>query len=542
MKFREMRIGVRLGLSYGLILLLLVTLTLVGNNSMGKIQKNMDYMLNVSGVKMSLANDMLNSMAVISREMRTIMMLNNNAAKTESYKRIEGARVKYRNAFDKLKKMENTNEGKTLLAKLEDTIENTLPVNNRIIELGLANKTTEAIQLLINDSMPGMTIIDRTLEEIVKLEEEQNKLYFAEAMKAHQNALAQMLLIGAIAIILGVLVSIFITRSITRPLNEVVGLAEHIAARDLTVKVSPDNSRNEVSALIESFRKMTEYLREEIRQIMEGVNVLASAAAEISASTTQFASSATETAAAVSETTATMEEVRQTAQVSSQKANYVSDIAQKAVQVSQAGRKSVDDTVDRMIRIREQMESIAESIVRLSEQSQAIGEIISAVDDLAEQSNLLAVNASIEAAKAGDQGKGFAVVAQEIKSLAEQSKQATAQVRTILNDIQKATSAAVMATEQGAKTVDAGMKQSAEAGESIRAMAQTITEAAQAVTQIAATAQQQLIGMEQASLAMDNIREASAFSVEGAKQLESAARDLGELGQKLKQLVERYKV
>src|SRR4030067_173625 len=109
-----------------------------------------------------------------------------------------------------------------------------------------------------------------------------------------------------------------------------------------------------------------------------------------------------------------------------------------------------------MHRIQEQMESIAQSIVRLSEQGQAIGEIIATVNDLAEQSNMLAVNAAIEAAKAGEQGKGFAVVAQEVKSLAEQSKQATAQVRTILGDIQKATSGAVMATEQGSKAGETG--------------------------------------------------------------------------------------
>jgi methyl-accepting chemotaxis protein len=123
------------------------------------------------------------------------------------------------------------------------------------------------------------------------------------------------------------------------------------------------------------------------------------------------------------------------------------------------GKQSVQASIEAMHRIQEHMASIAESIVRLSEQGQTIGEIIATVNDLAEQSNLLAVNAAIEAAKAGEQGKGFAVVAQEVKSLAEQSKQATAQVRTILNDIQTAMSAAVMATEQGSKAVDAGVKQ-----------------------------------------------------------------------------------
>lgn len=283
-------------------------------------------------------------------------------------------------------------------------------------------------------------------------------------------------------------------------------------------------------------------ISEGINAIRETAGTLASASAEILATTTQVASGAAETATAVSETTTTVEEVKQTAQVSSQKANYVAESAQKAAQVSQAGKKAVNETIDGMHQIREQMESIAESIVRLSEQSQAIAGIIDTVNDFADQSNLLAVNAAIEAAKAGEQGKGFGVVAQEVKSLAVQSKQATAQVRAILNDIQKATSAAVMAIEQGSKAVAAGVKQSTDAGESIRVLTESIAEAAQAATQIAASSQQQLVGMDQVALAMENIKQASTQNVASTRQTETAAQSLHELGQKLKQLVERYKV
>ena len=269
------------------------------------------------------------------------------------------------------------------------------------------------------------------------------------------------------------------------------------------------------------------------RQLRESITQLSSSSSEILATTTQVAAGAAETATAVSETTATIEEVKQTAQMASQKAKYVSDSAQKVAQVSQSGRKSVDDTIQGMQRIQEQMESIAGSIVRLSEQSQAIGEIIATVNDLAEQSNVLAVNAAIEAARAGEQGKGFAVVAQEVKSLAEQSKQATTQVRSILGDIQKATSAAVLATEQGNKAVEAGVKQTGETGESIRLLAESIHEAAQAATQIAASSQQQMVGMDQVALAMENIKQASVQNVAGTKQAEVAAQGLHELGHKL---------
>ena len=201
---------------------------------------------------------------------------------------------------------------------------------------------------------------------------------------------------------------------------------EKIATGDLIVDFQPRSDRD---VLAKAFLTMRDQLRRIIEETRDSVNVLSSSAQQIVATTTQVASSAVETAAAVTQTTTTVEEVKQTAQLSAQKAKLVSDNAQKAAQVSQTGKKSAEESIEGMKRIREQMESIAESIVRLSEQGQSIGEIVLTVNDLAEQSNLLAVNASIEAAKAGEYGRGFAVVAQEVRSLAEQSKQASAQIR-----------------------------------------------------------------------------------------------------------------
>ncbi len=277
------------------------------------------------------------------------------------------------------------------------------------------------------------------------------------------------------------------------------------------------------------------------RQLREATAQLASSSAELSAAASQLASGATETATAISETTTTAEEVRQTALVASQKAGNVSENAQKAVKIAQSGKKAVDDLIEGMRHVRERVESIAESIVRLSEQGQVIGEIIVTVNDIADQSNLLAVNAAIEAAKAGEQGRGFVVVAQEIKSLAEQSKQATTRVRTILGDIQKGTSAAVMATEQGNKAVEASMGQSATAEETIRVLADSITEAAQVATQIAVSSQQQLVGMGQVASAMENIKQASTESVSSTQQTQSTAQNLHNLSEKLLRIVERPK-
>jgi len=431
----------------------------------------------------------------------------------------------------------------------------------------------------------GKNVMDQIRKTIDEMTSEENTLLTKrsdEAQASARNATLTIVFGTLAAFIVLALAGFVITRNIANPLKEISATAERIAAGDLSVTVSITTDReDEVGILAQTFARMTDSLKgmagvagkiaagdlrvkvqpqsdkdvlgnafasmvENLRRltadVTEGVNVLGSSASEIVAATTQLAASASESAAAVSETTTTVEEVRQTAQVASQKAKNVSDSAQKAAQSSQNGRKSTEDVGAGMNRIRQQMEAIAASMVRLSEQSQAIGQIMASVEDLAAQSNLLAVNAAIEAAKAGEHGKGFGVVAQEVKSLAEQSRQATNQVRTILGDIQKATTTAVMATEQGGKAVEAGTRQTEVAGESIQALAGSVTEAAQAAIQIAASSQQQLVGVDQVAGAMESIKQASAQNVAGAKQLETAARNLNELGQRLKQMVQRYQV
>jgi methyl-accepting chemotaxis protein len=320
-------------------------------------------------------------------------------------------------------------------------------------------------------------------------------------------------------------------------LREVANTAKKVATGNLAVIVSAKSDRD---VLGNALSTMVEGLREITREIIEGVAVIASATGEIVASTAQVASGATETASSITETTSSAEEVKQTAQFSAEKTRAVADIVRQNVQFADGGRKALGQTMETMAHIQVQVESIAQSLVRLSEQSQTISEIIASVNDIAEQSNLLAVNAAIEAAKAGEQGKGFAVVAQEVKILAEQSKEATAQVRTILNDIVKATNSAIIATEQGTKAVEVGMIQTREAGESIRQMAESSEKVAQSVLQVSASNQQQFAGIDQITLAMEDIRRASDQNVIGLKQVELTAHSLHDLGQRLKQTVGKY--
>lgn len=421
-------------------------------------------------------------------------------------------------------------------------------ITNRSDEIGmLAVAFSEMIDSLTASAEVASRISDGDLDVEVKVKSEKDLM--GNALAGMVNSLKEMAVV-ANQISTGDLSMAFEPKSekdvmgnallkmVTR-LSELAEIANQIALGNLLVNVDPksheDVMGNALEMMINSLRNIT-------ADIIEGVNVIASASSEIMASTAQVASSATETATSINETSASVEEVKQSSLLANEKVKIVSEATQNTVVISENGINAVEESIYGMSRIQEQVESIAQSLIRLSEQSQAIGEIIASVNDLAEQSNLLAVNAAIEAAKAGDQGKGFAVVAQEVKILAEQSKEATSQVRSILNDIMKATNSAVMATEQGSKAVELGVVQSKEAGETIRQMAEHIETAAQSALQIQVASQQQMTGMDQIAIAMDNIRKASEQNVTGTREVESTVQNLHDLGQRLKNTVARFKI
>ena len=317
-----------------------------------------------------------------------------------------------------------------------------------------------------------------------------------------------------------------------RTVTEYGAVAAQVGRGDLTARV-PVEGEGELAALGTNLNRLIEGLAALVSQIRTAAEEIATATTEILAATTQQAAGTAEEVAAVQETSSTVGEVKQTAQVVAQKAKAVAESAQRSAQVAQDGRKAVEESVTGTQQAKTQMEGIAARILALSEQAQAIGEITATVSDLAEQSNLLAVNAAIEAAKAGEAGKGFAVVAVEVKSLAEQSKQAAAQVRGILSEIQRATQAAVMAAEQGVKASETGVGVATRAGEAIRLLAERLADSSQAAQQILAAAQQEVAGMDQVALAMQNIQQASTQAMASTRQVERAAQDLTELAHRL---------
>lgn len=540
----NIRVGMRLGLGFGIILIFLIGIIVVSLNSMEFTREDLERIVKVNNVRVEMANGMIDQVREVSIAIRDVCLLNDSEKAQKVIADIDEIRKKYDEYLVKYEEqpVKAVPEILEKIASIKAIALVSRELNNEVVNLAVAGKVSEATDLMRNEASPKVRQWIELVDELVHLTENRSIFRYNEAKEAQDEAYKFILILGIMATVLTLVIAITLTMGITVPLDLCIVAAKKIANKDLTGDLSAQKDRgDELGIMTQSFSGMVGTLREQIREISDGVNVLASSSNEILVSTSQLASGAVESATSISETMTTVEEVRQAARLSSEKAKTVSDSAQRVVQVSQNGRNAVDNTVATMQHIRDQMEAIAQTILQLSEQSQAIGGIIATVTDLADQSNLLAVNAAIEAAKAGEQGRGFVVVAQEIKSLAEQSKQATTQIRAILTEVQKTTNVAVLATEQGTKAVEGGVKQSAQTGEAVKILAESSIEASQVATQIVASSQQQVVGMDQIGVAMTNINQAGVQNASAMKQAEVAAKNLNELGQKLRKIVDQFK-
>ncbi|HZQ78981.1 MAG TPA: methyl-accepting chemotaxis protein [Acidimicrobiia bacterium] len=314
-----------------------------------------------------------------------------------------------------------------------------------------------------------------------------------------------------------------------------------VAGGDLTARIGADGD-GDVNRLYENLNSMVADLATISGAVRRRATEIGQASSGVLAAVSQHASTANQQSAAIAEIATTVSEVRMTAEQTAARAAEVATLAQSSVQAGDNGLTTVRAVVDGMTEIRATLDRLATTIGDLSEQAGQINEIIATVADLADQSNLLALNASIEAARAGEQGRGFAVVAAEVRSLADQSKEATAAVRTILGEIQRATNAVVVATEAGARTADERSGQAEAAGGVIAELTGVIHQAAQAAQVIAVSAHEQRVGMDQVALAMNEIRDSSTAYAEGSGALQQSAAELDAVAGALRDLAARYRV
>ncbi len=368
------------------------------------------------------------------------------------------------------------------------------------------------------------------------------KLYNAHALSRVATAILLQVIAGLGAAIVGVAISMLISAQIADPLAACAHAAHEIAKGNLRIEPLEISSGDELGMLQKAFNDMLAGLRDISLQTRSVCDSLTAAAAQILASTQEQAAGIKQQAAAVQQITSTVEEISTSGKQVAERARQVAGTAEAVAASGSAGLQAVCEVSVGMEAIREQAETVAENVITLSERTQAVGEIIATVNDIAEQSNLVALNAAIEAADAREQGRRFSVVANEIKNLADQAKEATAQVRGILEQTQKGINTSVMLTEEALKRVEVGRDRTSVSEQVIRQMASNIQDSLHAFQQIVGATNQQQIGLEQVTQALHEIRHASQQNAVTTGQLEKSSVELSQIGVQLSKALEKYRL
>lgn len=541
--FADLKTASKLRLSFGIIIFFLLIVTLVGAYVIVNLQLAMNSLLTEEFTHAKQITTVKAEMNAIRGITFKVMLVQDRAQQAVDEKELnERLQVVYGNLNDLKQHLAGSETHTKSIHELDAQVHGWHEARKtQVLPMMASGDQIQLLSVLLGDQTTRIEAIRALADQLNKDLEDEVVRVVRESNWSTITALVIFASVSLLVFIVAAIVTSMLTRSLAQPLTQLTTAAARIANFDLLVDVPISEGKDEIAVLVRTFKIMLDNLGAMSTNIGSGVNVLAASSNEILASIQQVAAGAAETASALTETTTTVEEVRQTAQVSNEKAKNVSRSAQRASELGGTGSKTMQELGAGMHRIQGQMNAISESIARLSEQSHSIGAIIASVEDITEQSNILAVNASIEAAKAGEHGKGFAVVAQEVRSLAEQSREATKQVRQILSEIQKGVTSSGMVTEQGSRAVLEGIQQSQDALQAVQALLASVEESSHAALQITTSSQQQLVGMEQIAIAMESIRDASTQNVAATRQVEEATRSLSSVGSTLRELIAKYR-
>lgn len=414
----------------------------------------------------------------------------------------------------------------------------------RTYNLAMQGKLEESKQNATTDAGPKFKIVDEKLNRLIDIQGEIGLELKKQADNDYNTLRATAITATVVAIIAAIGLGLILANIIAKPLMHGVSLAEAIAAGDMTHKVDASalQREDEIGQLMKSLDKMTGNLTLVINNITQASNQIASAAEELSSTSEQMSrgmqqqtTQSSQIASAMEEMSATVLEVAKNSQSAASSANEASTTAQK-------GGEVVSKTVEGMQKIAATVRESARTIGELGKSSDQIGEIVAVIDDIADQTNLLALNAAIEAARAGEQGRGFAVVADEVRKLAERTTKATKEIAQMIKSIQKETVGAVAAMEAGTKEVSEGVNLASQAGESLTLIVDAVHKVNDMIRQIATASEQQSTAAEQISKGIEEIASVTKETAAGSNQTAAASHELSRQATELQGMVGQFKI
>ncbi|WP_313328057.1 HAMP domain-containing methyl-accepting chemotaxis protein [Stutzerimonas balearica] len=362
-----------------------------------------------------------------------------------------------------------------------------------------------------------------------------------ETMRSQRsNVYLLLALIGGLAIVIGALAALTITRMIVGPLRDTVAQAERVAAGDLSHSQASAR-RDEVGQLQNAMHRMNESLRNLIGRIGGGVSQIAAAAEQLSAVTAQTSAGVQTQREETDQVATAMNEMAATVQEVARNAEQASLAARQADQQARQGDRVVRDAIGQIGTLSSEVEHSAQAIEALNEQSGRIGSVLEVIRAVAEQTNLLALNAAIEAARAGEQGRGFAVVADEVRALARRTHDSTEEIEGLIGSLQQVAGQAVEQMQTSRDLTQRTVALANEAGTALGRITDSVSTIEQMNQQIAAAAEQQSSVAENISESVTRVRDIGEQSASGSEQTASASAELARLGIELQELVRQFR-
>jgi methyl-accepting chemotaxis protein len=441
---------------------------------------------------------------------------------------------------------------------IDQAVETVLPLKDAItsaednarIDFIVANAKTYKTQLdelasNLENRPDAVAASEETLQETARsmvdkaIELQEGQLQLME--EEYTLAVMELVAITAAAIVAGTLIAWFMIRSITGPINQTVEVANRVASGDLTVQIN-SNRGDEFGNLLAAFSTMVTSLRELIKEIDTGSSSIASSSEELSAVTKETRQGVSDQQDQTDQVATAMNEMVATVNEVAKSAESAFNAAQNASQKSGDGEAAVNETLSFVTDLNTEIGNVMTQLRGLQSDTQNIATVLDVIKSVAEQTNLLALNAAIEAARAGEQGRGFAVVADEVRSLAQRTQTSASEIETLITNLVTSAESSVTTMEGGTRLAEQTQERAESAGGTIREMAEAVEDIRQYNSQIATAAEQQASVAEDINQNVTRIRDVGEQSAASTEQVSGASEELARLADGLSSQVSRFKI
>ncbi|WP_372241320.1 methyl-accepting chemotaxis protein [Pseudomonas sp. BCA17] len=536
-----MRIGLRASLSFGVLAGLLVIVGMFALGQMATLRQNAQVIEASWMPSIENIHDSASLIASIRLEALRLATTDESRIRDNSKALITRQRSELQTLLDHHKSLLSGDEERDMLKRLEDNVNAYLALVGQIVALVDKDQQQDAIDLLNSRLAPQGVILNKSLEDLITFNQSGVETAVDVSAQTYFTARWIVGLIIVSALIITLVLAWLLTRSITAPLDQALAVARNIAGGNLSQPITV-SGRDEPAQLLEALATMQAQLQGTIRGISESARQLASAAEEMSSVMEQSTrglqaqnDEIEQAATAVTQMSAAVDEVAGNA-VSSAEASKASD------EDSKHGHYQISETISSIQNLVDEVLGASNNAESLAVQAQDISKVLEVIRGIAAQTNLLALNAAIEAARAGEAGRGFAVVADEVRSLAQRTQDSTEEIEQMIIGIQQGTQGTVDALNSSAEHASQTLQRANSAGSALEKITAAISQISQRNLVIASAAEQQALVARDVDRSLVNIRDLSTQTAAGATQTSAASQELSRLAVDLNGLVTRFVV